>query len=88
MYAENSNIKISNCEVDGNLGYNEDAAYMHGGGFQFLKCTVNMEDMYFHDNYCSSCYGGGVNFDSCSVVVNKAVFEDNYAVNAARIIIG
>ena len=82
LYAENSNLKISNCDVDGNLGYNEDGAYMHGGGFQFLKCIVNMEDMYFHDNYCASCYGGGVNFDSCSVMVNKAIFEDNYAVNA------
>lgn len=83
MYAEHSNLKLTNCEVDGNLGYNEDGAYMHGGGFQFVNCTVNMEDMYFHDNYCTSCYGGGVNFDSCNVVLNKAVFEDNYAVNAA-----
>ena len=82
MYAENSDIYITNCEVDGNLGYNEDGEYMHGGGFQFLKCNVNMEDMYFHDNYCTACYGGGMNFDSCNVVLNKAVFEDNYAVNA------
>lgn len=82
MYAEDSDIFITNCEIDGNLGYNEDGEYMHGGGFQFLKCNVNMEDMYFHDNYCTSCYGGGVNFDSCNVVLNKAIFEDNYAVNA------
>lgn len=82
MYAENSNLKINNCEVYDNLGYNNEGEYMHGGGFQFLKCNVEMEDMYFHDNYCASCYGGGVNFDSCYVYVNKAVFEDNYAVNA------
>lgn len=83
LYAEGSGIRFSNCEVDGNLGYNNDGSYMHGAGFQFLRCDVVMEDMYFHDNYCSSCYGGGVNFDSCNVNVNKAVFEDNYAVNAA-----
>lgn len=85
LYAENSVLEIRDCEVDGNLGNNEDGEYMHGGGFQFLKCDVNMEDMYFHDNYCSSCYGGGVNFDSCNVVFNKAVFENNYAVNAGGI---
>ncbi|MBQ8223214.1 MAG: hypothetical protein IJZ87_07750 [Bacteroidales bacterium] len=85
LYAENSNLKITNCEIDNNLGYCEDGSYMHGAGFQFLNCSVNMEDMYFHDNYCSSCYGGGVNFDSCNVVVNKAIFEDNYAVNAGGV---
>ena len=82
LYAINSNFKIKNCEVNDNLGYNGDGEYMHGGGFQFLRCDVVMEDMYFHDNYCESCYGGGVNFDSCNVNVNKAIFEDNYAVNA------
>ena len=83
IYAENSNFKITNCEVEGNLGYNQDGEYMHGCGFQFLKCSVDMEDMYFHDNICTSAYGGGVNFDSCTVNVNKAVFENNIATNAA-----
>lgn len=83
LYAENSGFKIKECEINDNLGYNLDGEYMHGCGFQFLKCDVVMEDMYFHDNYCTACYGGGVNFDSCNVNVNKAVFEDNYAVNAA-----
>lgn len=82
LYAEFSNVCVSNCEVDGNMIVAEEGSYTHGGGFQFLRCSVKMEDMYFHDNYCTSCYGGGVNFDSCNVVVNKAVFEDNYAVNA------
>ena len=40
IYAENSNFKITNCEVEGNLGYNQDGEYMHGCGFQFLKCSV------------------------------------------------
>ena len=83
LYAEHSSIKISNCEVDSNFGFNEDGVYMHGAGFQFSNCDVMMEDMYFHDNYCANCYGGGANFDSCTVYVNNAIFEDNYAVNAA-----
>lgn len=82
LYAENSTLRISNCEVDGNFGYNEDGEYMHGCGFQFLKCTVNMENMYFHDNICTVAYGGGVNFDSCTVNVNKAVFANNFSTNA------
>ena len=83
LYAERSSVNISNCEVDSNFGFNEEGVYMHGAGFQFNNCKVEMEDMYFHDNYCTNCYGGGVNFDSCYVYVNNAVFEDNYAVNAA-----
>ncbi len=83
LYAENSNFKITNSEVDGNMGYNQDGEYMHGCGFQFLKCTVNMEDMYFHDNICTAAYGGGANFDSCTANVNRAVFEDNITTNAA-----
>ena len=83
LYAERSSVNISNCEVDSNFGFNEEDVYMHGAGFQFNNCKVEMEDMYFHDNYCTNCYGGGVNFDSCYVYVNNAVFEDNYAVNAA-----
>ena len=83
LYAEHSSIKISNCEVDSNFGFNEEGVYMHGAGFQFSNCDVMMEDMYFHDNYCANCYGGGANFDSCTVYVNNAIFEDNYAVNAA-----
>ncbi len=83
LYAENSNLKITNCVVDGNFGYNQDGEYMHGCGFQFLKCTVNMEDMYFHENICAVAYGGGANFDSCTVNVNRAVFEDNITTNAA-----
>ena len=83
LYAEHSSIKISNCEVDSNFGFNEEGVYMHGAGFQFSNCDVMMEDMYFHDNYCANCYGGGANFDSCNVYVNNAIFEDNYAVNAA-----
>lgn len=82
LYAEHSNILVSNCEVDANKIINQAGFYAHGGGFQFLRCSVKMEDMYFHDNFCNTCYGGGVNFDSCSVYVNRAVFEDNYAVNA------
>lgn len=85
LYAEHSTIDISNCEVDSNFGFNEEDVYMHGAGFQFNNCNVNMEDMYFHDNYCPACYGGGANFDSCNVNINKAVFEDNYAVNAGGI---
>ena len=83
LYAEYSSVNISNCEVDSNFGFNEDGIYMHGAGFQFNNCEVKMENMYFHDNYCTNCYGGGVNFDSCYVDVNNAIFEDNYAVNAA-----
>ena len=83
LYAEHSSIKISNCEVDSNFGFNEEGVYMHGAGFQFSNCDVMMEDMYFHDNYCANCYGGGANFDSCNVYVNNVIFEDNYAVNAA-----
>lgn len=83
LYAENSSLNISNCEVDSNFGFNEEGVYMHGAGFQFTNCKVKMENMYFHDNYCENCYGGGANFDSCYVDVNNAVFEDNYAVNAA-----
>ncbi len=83
LYAEHSSVNISNCEVDSNFGFNEEGVYMHGAGFQFNNCEVKMEDMYFHDNYCTNCYGGGVNFDSCYVYVNNAIFEDNYAVNAA-----
>lgn len=83
LYAEHSSIKITNCEVDSNFGFNDEGVYMHGAGFQFSNCDVMMEDMYFHDNYCANCYGGGANFDSCNVYVNNAVFEDNYAVNAA-----
>ena len=83
LYAERSSVNISNCEVDSNFGLNEEGVYMHGAGFQFNNCKVKMENMYFHDNYCTSCYGGGVNFDSCYVNVNNAIFEDNYAVNAA-----
>ena len=83
LYAEHSSIKISNCEVDSNFGFNDEGVYMHGAGFQFSNCDVMMEDMYFHDNYCANCYGGGANFDSCNVYVNNAIFEDNYAVNAA-----
>lgn len=83
LYAENSTFKISNCEVDDNWGYNLDGMYMHGCGFQFLKCTVDMEDMYFHDNICTVAYGGGANFDSCNVNVNRAIFTDNLTTNAA-----
>ncbi|MBO7287840.1 MAG: right-handed parallel beta-helix repeat-containing protein [Bacteroidales bacterium] len=83
LYAEHSLVKIANCEVDSNFGFNEEGVYMHGAGFQFSNCDVEMEDMYFHDNYCANCYGGGANFDSCNVYVNNAIFEDNYAVNAA-----
>lgn len=83
LYAEHSSIKVSNCEVDSNFGFNEEGVYMHGAGFQFNNCDVEMEDMHFHDNYCANCYGGGANFDSCNVYVNNAIFEDNYAVNAA-----
>ena len=83
LYAEHSSVNISNCEVDSNFGFNEEGVYMHGAGFQFNNCKVKMENMYFHDNYCTGCYGGGVNFDSCYVDVNNAIFEDNYAVNAA-----
>ncbi len=83
LYAEHSSVKVSNCEVDSNYGFNEEGVYMHGAGFQFSNCDVMMEDMYFHDNYCANCYGGGANFDSCNVYVNNAIFEDNYAVNAA-----
>ena len=83
LYAEHSSVNISNCEVDSNIGFNEEGVYMHGAGFQFNNCEVKMENMYFHDNYCTGCYGGGANFDSCNVYVNNAIFEDNYAVNAA-----
>ena len=83
LYAENSSLKITNCEVGDNYGYNLDGEYMHGCGFQFLKCTVNMENMYFHDNICTVAYGGGANFDSCAVNVNRAIFEDNLTTNAA-----
>ncbi len=83
LYAEHSDVNISNCEVDSNFGFNEEGVYMHGAGFQFNNCNVKMENMYFHDNYCANCYGGGINFDSCYIYVNNAVFEDNYAVNAA-----
>lgn len=83
LYAENSTLKITNCEVYDNFGSNQDGEYMHGCGFQFLKCSVNMENMYFHDNICTVAYGGGANFDSCAVNVNRAIFEDNYATNAA-----
>lgn len=83
LYAEHSDILITNCEVDANIAFTNDGSYTHGAGFQFHRCSVKMEDMYFHDNTCNTCYGGGVNFDSCYVDVNKAVFEDNFAVNAA-----
>ena len=83
LYAENSTLKITNCEVGNNYGYNLDGEYMHGCGFQFLKCTVDMEDMYFHDNICTVAYGGGANFDSCTVNVNRAIFTDNLTTNAA-----
>lgn len=83
LYAENSTLKITNCEVSDNWGYNLDGEYMHGCGFQFLKCTVDMENMYFHDNICTVAYGGGANFDSCTVNVNRAVFMDNLTTNAA-----
>lgn len=83
LYAENSTLNISSCEVSDNFGYNLDGMYMHGCGFQFLKCNVNMEDMYFHDNICTVAYGGGANFDSCTVNVNRAVFMDNLTTNAA-----
>ena len=83
LYAEHSSVNILNCEVASNFGFNNNDVYMHGAGFQFNNCTVNMENMYFTDNYCENCYGGGVNFDSCAVYVNNAVFEDNYAINAA-----
>lgn len=83
LYAENSTLKITNCEVYDNFGYNRDGEYMHGCGFQFLRCTVDMEDMYFHDNICTVAYGGGANFDSCALNVNRAIFENNYTTNAA-----
>lgn len=83
LYAENSTLIITDCEVSDNFGYNLDGEYMHGCGFQFLKCTVDMENMYFHNNICTVAYGGGANFDSCNVNVNRAVFENNYTTNAA-----
>jgi hypothetical protein len=86
LYANHSNLFIEDCEVAYSYGNNaEIGTYMHGGGFFFLNCTVNMEDMYMHDNICPNCYGGAMSFDSCDVRLDRAVIEDNYSTNAGGI---
>ena len=82
LYAEYSNVTISNCDVGDNKGFYSVSNYMYGGGLFFINCTVEMKDMYIHDNYCPKCYGGGVNFDSCNVNLDRALIENNTAINA------
>ena len=83
VYAENSILKIHDCEVYENQAVACPPDYTWGVGFQFLKCDLDIHDMVFHNNYSGSAYGGGMNIDSCKMVLYNAVFYNNVAVNAA-----
>jgi len=79
--AEHSKIKVNDCEAFNNQGYGYDGSYTYGGGFYFINCDVEIENMSSHDNYIPAGYGGGCSFDSCNVVLDKAVFYNNIATN-------
>lgn len=79
--AEHSSIKVIDCEAYNNEGYGYEGSYTYGGGFYFINCDVEIENMVSHDNYIPSGYGGGCSFDSCNVVLNNAIFYNNYATN-------
>jgi len=79
--AEHSNIKVTDCEAYNNKGYGSNGSYTYGGGFYFINCDVEIENMVSHDNSIPAGYGGGCSFDSCNVVLNNAIFYNNYATN-------
>lgn len=79
--AEHSSIKVFDCEAYNNAGYGYEGSYTYGGGFYFINCDVEIENMVSHDNYIPAGYGGGCSFDSCNVVLNNAIFYNNYATN-------
>lgn len=79
--AEHSTIKVTDCEAYNNEGYGYEASYTYGGGFYFINCDVEIENIVSHDNYIPAGYGGGCSFDSCNIVLNKAIFYNNYATN-------
>ena len=82
MYAVSSELNIHDCEVYDNFAAGFEGSYCWGVGFQFLKCTIDMHDMVFHDNYSEVAYGGGMNIDSCNLELTNAVFYNNFAVDA------
>jgi len=81
VYASHSAIEVVDCEAYNNAGYGFDGSYTYGGGFYFINCDVEIENMVSHDNYIPAGYGGGCSFDSCNVVLNNAIFYNNYATN-------
>lgn len=82
MYAVGSELNIHDCEVYDNFAIGFEGSYCWGVGFQFLRCTIDMHDMVFHDNYSEVAYGGGMNIDSCNLELTNAVFYNNFAVDA------
>ena len=82
LYAENSVINIHDCEVYENLAVANPPDYTWGIGFHFLKSTLDIHDIVFHDNYSETAYGGGMNIDSCNMILTNATFYNNIAVNA------
>ncbi len=86
--AERSNVKMSNCSVNGNKLYTKDNLYfMYGGALRFINCNVEMTDMDFRNNYGEISIGGALSLDSCSVKIDRAVFEDNIGLNGAGLYI-
>lgn len=80
--AEHSTIKVTDCEAYNNKGFGAEGSYTYGGGFFFINCDVEVENMISHDNYVPAGYGGGCSFDSCNVQLKNAIFYNNFATNA------
>lgn len=82
VYAKNSQVKFSDCNINENKVYTGDLTYaMYGGGAAFLGCDVEMRRMEFRDNYGPTCIGGALSLDSCSVVLDRSVFTNNIGIN-------
>ena len=85
LNAENSVVKIHDCNVNNNLTYTEiDTVYfMYAGGLRFLKCEVEIQDVAFRNNVGQTAIGGAMSIDSCSISIDRCTFEHNYGINGA-----
>ena len=85
LNAENSVVKMHDCNVSNNLTYTEidTVYYMYGGGLRFLKCEVELTDVVFRHNNGRTAIGGAMSIDSCSVRIDRCRFEHNYGINGA-----
>lgn len=82
IFARESTLKFSDCDINENKVYTSDGTYaMYGGGACFQKCDVEMSGMEFRANYAPTCIGGAMSLDSCSVRIDRSSFINNIGLN-------